>query len=127
MQDNTKILAYRGYISHCMIERSVPQSVQQKIIRQYCKENEIEFLLSATEFEAHTTMLDAIKEDGIVMYSIFCMPKEKSARERLYQSGKDVRFAAENMKMDNELVEIVFGVYNARSQFPAITAYLQQA
>jgi sporadic carbohydrate cluster protein (TIGR04323 family) len=110
-----------------MIERSVPQSIQQMVIRNYCEKNGLHFLLSATEWEGHTTMLDAIKEDGIVMYSIFCMPKGKAARERLYASGKDVHFAAENMKMNPELVETVFGVYNGRNQLPAIIAYLNQA
>lgn len=119
-------MGYRGYISHNMIERSVPQSIQQAVIRMYCEKNGLQFLLSATEFEGHTTMLDAIKEDGICMYSIFCMPRDKDARERLYASGKDVRFAAENMKMNRELVEIVFGVYDARSSICDTVARLKQ-
>lgn len=116
--------SYRGYISHTMIERSVPQSIQQSIIRQYCEKHGLQFLLSATEFEGHSIMLEAIKEDGIVMYSMFCMPKDKAARERLYASGKDICFAAENMKMDRKLVELVFGVYDARSSVCDTAAYL---
>lgn len=95
--------------------RSVPQSVQQKIIRQYCEQNELTFLLSATEFEGHDIMLRSIKEDCIVMYSMWCVPKDKEARQRLYDSGKDVRFAAENIKMDAEKLEIIFGVIDAGS------------
>ncbi len=120
-------MGYRGYISHCMIERSVPQNIQQQIIRAYCEKNGLNFLLSATEFEGETTMLEAIKEDGIVMYSIFCMPKSKNARQRIYDSKKNVRFAAENMKMNKELVEIVFGVYDARSSVCDTVAYLKSA
>lgn len=114
-------MAYRGYISHCMWgKRSVPQNVQQQIIRQYCEKNGLQFLLSATEFEGQTIMLDAIKEHGIVMYSIFCMPKDKKARKKLYNSGKEVHFAAENMTMNRELVEIAFYVseYHGGNVFP---------
>lgn len=109
--------------------RSVPQSVQQKIIRQYCEQNGLQFLLSATEFEGHRIMLDAIKEDGIVMYSIFCMPQSKEARRRLYASGKDIHFAAENMKMNKDLIETTFYIseYHASDEFRYTIAYLNQA
>lgn len=109
-----------------MIERSVPQSIQQQVIRNYCEKNGLKFLLSATEFEGQTTMLDGIKEDGIVMYSIFCMPKDRADRKMLYVSGKDVRFAAENMTMNPELVETVFEVYHARSSIHHTATYLKQ-
>lgn len=106
----------RGYIGHDMQGgRSAPQSVQQRIIRQYCEQNGLEFCLSATEFEGQSIMLNSIKEDVIVMYSIWNMPKDREARQRLYDSGKEVHFAAENMKMDAEKLEIIFGVINAGS------------
>lgn len=118
---------YRGYITSNMLERSVPQHIQQQVIRDYCARNELNFLLSATEYlmDGSTLILDAIQEIGIVMYSIFCMPKNKEARQRLYDSDKDVRFAAENIKMDRNLIEIVFGVYNARSSICDTAAYLK--
>lgn len=108
--------------------RSTPQNVQQSIIRQYCEKNKLNFLLSATEFDGKTIMLDSIKEKGIVMYSIFCMPKEKKERKKLYNSGKDIHFAAENMKMNRELVEIAYHVseYHGRSIFPDTIAYFNK-
>lgn len=74
-------------------------------------------------------MLDAIKENGIVMYSIFCMPKDKSSRKKLYNSGKDVHFAAENMTMNKELIETTFkiGEWSGTSKFRDAIAYLKQA
>lgn len=110
--------------------RSVPQNVQQQIIRAYCEKNGLQFLLSATEFENHTTMLDAIQEAGIVMYSIFCLPKDKDARMRLYNSDKDVRFAAENIhKIDIDFLETTFKINElyARDELPAIVAQLNKA
>lgn len=74
-------------------------------------------------------MLEGIKEIGIAMYSLFCMPRSKAARERLYTSGKDVRFAAENMAMNPELVELTFYVseYHESSEFYNTVAYLNEA
>lgn len=116
----------RGYIYHSMIERSVPQNIQQQVIRAYCEKNNLQFLLSATEFHGHTIMLESIKENIIVMYSLFCMPLLKEARERLYASGKKIHFAAENMRMAKDLVETVFGVYHARSSVRDTVARLKQ-
>lgn len=121
----------RGYITHTMQgSRSVPQSVQQKIIRQYCEQNGLQFLLSATEFEGHAIMLEGIKEDCICMYSIWCMPRDKEARKRLYASEKEIRFAAENIhKLDSEFLEIVFAIedYHGSNEFRDTIAYLKQA
>lgn len=82
--------------------RSVPQHIQQQVIRAYCERHGMKFLLSATEYvmEGSTMMLDAILQedtDGIVMYSMFLMPKDKQKR---LEAGKhkDIRFAAENCR-----------------------------
>jgi sporadic carbohydrate cluster protein (TIGR04323 family) len=102
---------YRGYINSNMMERSVPQNVQQAIIRSYCDRNGYTFLLSATEYmlEGCTRMLDAaMKEDidGIVMYSLWCMPKCKEKRQMLYEWDKPIHFAAENMKCNKSIEDI---------------------
>ncbi len=94
-----------------MIERSVPQNVQQAIIRAYCERNGHTFLLSATEYmiEGCTVMLEAaMKEniDGIVMYSLWCMPKCHQKRQMLYDWGKPIYFAAENMKCEPKIEDI---------------------
>lgn len=112
--------------------RSVPQSVQQLVIRNYCEKNGLEFLLSATEFAGQTMMFDSIKELGIVFYSIWLLPENKTKRQKIYNSGKDIRFAAENLRLNPqtiELIEITFYIreYHAGSQFCDTIAYLKQA
>ncbi len=72
-------------------------------------------------------MLESIKEDVIVMYSMWCMPRSKEARKRLYDSGKEVHFAAENMRMNAELLETIFGVVDAASSVHHTVTYLKQA
>ena len=103
----------RGYITHTLqAGRSVPQRIQQLVIRDYCQQHGLEFLLSATEFEGHSIMLESIKEPVVVMYSIWCLPRSREARKRLYESGIEVHFAAENIKMNPEELETIFSVVN---------------
>lgn len=95
---------YRGYITSHMQERSVPQHIQQMVIREYCKKNEFDFLLSATEYHEGTKMLISILQEdiaGVVMYSIFQMPTDKTKRYEIYYYGR-LHFAAENMCVTNK-------------------------
>ncbi len=109
-----------------MRERSVPQHVQQLVIRGYCQRQGFEFLLSATEYHEGSMMLDALLEsdiEGIVFYSIFLLPIDKEVRKRLYESNKEIRFAAENIHNINvDLFETIIKVneYHARSEFLTI-------
>lgn len=89
-------MGYRGYIGSRFHDgRSVPQNVQQLVIRDYCQRNGFEFLLSATEYcmPESTMMLDAIlqeENEGIIMYSIGLLPRKR------YDFKKPIHFAAEN-------------------------------
>lgn len=91
---------YRGYISSQMLERSVPQYVQQLVIRDFCQKNGLKFLLSATEYHEGVLMLKNIISDdsiiGIVFYSIFQLPKDYNF---IFHTGKQIFFAAENMRV----------------------------
>lgn len=107
------IQGYRGYIGSRMIERSVPQHIQQLVIRDYCNKNGLKFLLSATEYcmDGSTFILESLLKEniqGIVFYSIFLMPTDKEKRNLVYESGKDIRFAAENTILNRELIETTF-------------------
>lgn len=108
-----------------MMERSVPQSVQQQIIRAYCERLELEFMLSTTEYTLPncTIMLEnALRElsslDGICAYSIWTLPEDKNKRLAIYESilvaNKVMLFAAENMSIrtreDVEKIEDIFMV-----------------
>jgi len=111
----------RGYISHKMTNgRSVPQSIQQQVIRNYCEKNGLKFLLSATEFEGQRIMLNSIKESVIVMYSIFQWP-------RGWKTDKDVRFAAENCRYTPDMDELfdlihIMGKYNSSEVVTCLSA-----
>lgn len=107
---------YRGYISSQMADRSVPQNVQQLVIRDYCARNGQEFLLSATEYcFGGTMMLHAIKERGIVFYSLWQLHDLSILRR------KECHFAAENIKATTaeeirkiEDIWLLRGILNAK-------------
>jgi len=126
-------VGYRGYIGINMNNgRSVPQHIQQLIIRDYCEKNDLKFLLSATEYHSGIMMLYSLLEsdlDGIVFYSIGLMPKSQEARQRLYKSGKDIRFAAENLRINIPLIEttIKVGEWHGTSQFCDTVTRCKQA
>lgn len=106
--------------------RSVPQSIQQLVIRNYCEKNGFKFLLSATEFEGQTIMFESIKEENVIFYSIWNLPKSKEKRRIIYNSGKNIRFAAENLDLDVELLETIFGVLDAGSTICDAIARIKQ-
>lgn len=116
---------YRGYIHSNMLERSVPQSIQQQVIRAYCERLGLEFMLSATEYTIPgcTVMLEtALRElsviDGICAYSIWALPEDKAKRMAVYKTvidaNKVMLFAAENIsirtKVDVGKLEDIFMV-----------------
>lgn len=100
---------YRGYISSNMQERSVPQNIQQLVIRDYCKRNGLEFLLSTTEYGNGYIMLNSLVDnksiEGLVMYSIWQLPGDKLERINIIFNGMllpgKIHFAAENIRMVN--------------------------
>ena len=90
--------------------RCVPQHIQQQVIRNYCAQNDLEFLLSGTEYCMGGAMiLDAMLEediDGIVAYSIFLLPEgyamQRNMLERCKGASKDMHFAAEGVKASGD-------------------------
>ena len=80
-----KIKTVRGYIfSRKFLDERVPQHVQNIVIRDYCKNNNLQYLLSSTEYileDSHLMMQQLMNEikktDGIVAYSLFQLPKIK--------------------------------------------------
>ena len=100
---------YRGYIGTRMEGgRSVPQSVQQLVIRDYCRRRGLPYLLAATEYRmaGSTLILDGVLDeldglDGIVMYSLFLLPAARAVREavvrRILERGRTLHLAAEGV------------------------------
>lgn len=110
-QSNRK--GYRGYINARMeMGRSVPQHIQQLVMRDYCKNKNLTFLLSATEYRMPgcTLILDAVLEEldhleGILFYSIYLLPASREKRMALYQKlfdkGCELHAAAEGIVIRN--------------------------
>ena len=103
----------RGYIfSRPFLEERVPQHVQNIIIRDYCKRNNFEYLLSATEYampNSEIMLRQIVNElngiDGIVAYSIFQLPQNKISRshiiDKILEKKKEIHFACESMYIKN--------------------------
>ena len=75
----------RGYIfSRPFMGERVPQHVQNLVIRDYCERNQLQFLLSATEYampNCHLIFEQILIElsdlHGIVAYSLFQLPENE--------------------------------------------------
>ncbi len=102
----------KGYIfSRSFLGESVPQKVQNLVIRQYCEKNNYEFQLSAVEYamdDCHLALLGTLKKikklNGIVMYSLFQLPEDDSLRNDIYKKlkkeDKQIHFALENYNLN---------------------------
>ena len=104
----------RGYIfSRPFLGERVPQHVQNLVIRDYCNKQSLQYLLSATEYamaNSHLILQQVLEElsilDGIVFYSLFLLPEDKTERDRVINSilkkGKTIYFAVEGLRMNNK-------------------------
>jgi sporadic carbohydrate cluster protein (TIGR04323 family) len=104
-------LQLRGYIfSRPFLEERVPQHVQNIVIKNFCEQNNFQFLLSATEYAMKGSsymlekiLLDLSKVDGIIMYSMFQLPENKDYREkiilRIINNKKKIYFACEKFSI----------------------------
>ena len=110
----------RGYIfSRPFMGERVPQHVQNIIIRDYCKSNALQYLLSASEYKMNNSFLilkDLVSNlkdvDGIITYSLFQLPSDYDERNSILaevvKKKKFILFAVEQMKVSSqkELIHI---------------------
>ncbi len=99
----------RGYIfSREFMGERIPQSVQNLLVRDFCKNNNLKFNLHAVEYAMPENFLifeSCIREldylDAIVAYSLFQMPKNDSKRikffNKIIKKNKKIYFALENL------------------------------
>ena len=104
----------RGYISsRPFLGERVPQHVQNLVIRDYCNKQNLQYLLSATEYamaNSHLVLQQVLEElsklDGIVFYSLFLLPEDKTERDRvinfILKKEKTIYFAVEGLRMNNK-------------------------
>ena len=120
----------RGYIKSGEFRgQRVPQHIQNRIVRQYCHERGLGYVLARSEysFKDCSCHLEAAFNDQypvIVAYSMLILPEEPKRRRELYKklikSGKEIHFACEDMKIkrndfENSLktIELMICCYDA--------------
>jgi sporadic carbohydrate cluster protein (TIGR04323 family) len=103
----------KGYIfSRPFFKERAPQHIQNIIIRDFCKNNNLHYSLSAVEFameESFKTLNEIINNmnnlDGIVAYSLFQLPVNDEARKKIVNKiinkNKTIYFALEDLKISN--------------------------
>jgi len=114
----------RGYnFSRPFMGERVPQHVQNIVIREYCERNQLQYLLSSSEYameNCHLVLMQVLNElnliDGIVAYSLFQLPENINQRKLIYSKindqNKSMHFAVENMRAssieDFDRIEILW-------------------
>ena len=81
----------KGYIfSRPFFDERAPQHIQNIVIRNFCKQNSLHFLLSASEYRMKNNysiledLLNNSKDfDGIVAYSLLMLPENDTMRNRI--------------------------------------------
>ncbi len=110
----------RGYIfSRSFMGERVPQHIQNMVIRNYCNEKKLHYLLSATEYSMQNSSLileEVINElkniHGIVAYSLFQLPENDIMRLKILKiflkRKKKFFFANENFifSSKNDLIKL---------------------
>ncbi|MDC3206104.1 hypothetical protein OA961_01620 [Candidatus Pelagibacter sp.] len=118
------MLNVRGYIfSRSFFGERVPQHIQNIVIRDFCKKNKLNYNLSLVEYAMKDsyTMFNQIinqidKFDGVVLYSLFQLPKSDKVRNNLCNNilnkNKKIYFANENRvvksKFELEKINIIW-------------------
>ena len=99
----------RGYIfSRPFMGERAPQHVQNIVIKDFCKNNSLEYSLSVSEYKMENSFLilnDLLKKmrniDGIVAYSLFQLPTDNNKRNRILKKiinkKKFICFAVEKI------------------------------
>ena len=101
----------RGYIfSRSFLDERVPQNVQNLVIREFCKKENLFYNLSACEYamsNCYKILYQLIRElknlDGIVTYSVFQLPADNEKRNKVLKQMLKLKkifyFALEDLKL----------------------------
>jgi sporadic carbohydrate cluster protein (TIGR04323 family) len=112
------------------MEERVPQHVQNIIIRDYCANKNIHYLLSATEYAMENSSLilkqltnDLPSIDGIVAYSVFQMPEDDTERQSIFSKilslKKEMHFAVEGLSLhDNDSFNRIEDIWQVKKTMP---------
>ena len=120
-----KITKVRGYVfCRSFMGERVPTHVQNLVIRQFCKEKKLEYLLSGVQnaMKDSSLILDNLIDDednnGIIAYSLFQLPFNDKKRNDIYKKiirkKKLLLFAVEkksvSTKADINLIEQIWKI-----------------
>ena len=121
----------RGYIfSRSFMGERVPQHVQNIVIRDYCEKNNLFYLLSSVEYameDCHLMLEQVLNEiksiDGIVVYSLFQLPKNEKLRLKIYKkilnSKKEMHFSVEGLKIKSKKdVDKLESIWSVKQSLP---------
>ena len=127
---------FQGYVTSRPLQgQRVPQHVQNLVIRDYCKNRGMTYLLSGTEYAIPGSsmilqqLLDGLEQlDGIVLYSLFQLPESPGARREVYQhvlaQKKSLHFAVESLVLQEEhdcqRLEDIWGVFHVMQHVPNV-------
>lgn len=114
----------KGYIfSRPFMGERVPQSIQNMLLREYCKKKNYNFHLSSVEYcidgsfiHLNNLVNNLKKYDGILAYSLFQLPAEPNARSELLlkilKHKKSFHCAIEDIEIkDKESIEKINDIW----------------
>ena len=102
------MLNVRGYIfSRSFFNERVPQHIQNIVIRDFCKKNNLNYNLSLVEYAmkgSYTMFNQLVNEidsfEGVVLYSLFQLPESNEVRnilcKKMLKKNKKIYFATES-------------------------------
>jgi sporadic carbohydrate cluster protein (TIGR04323 family) len=109
----------------------VAQHIQNIMLRDYCNKIEAEYLLSGTEYAMKDSYLilneliyEIPKTDGIVAFSLFQLPEDKSLRSGIYEEillrGGELHFALEGLRITNNTeINRIENIWSVRQTLPS--------
>jgi len=132
----------RGYMfSRDFMGERVPQHIQNQVIRNYCNDNNYEYLLSAVEYAMIDSqlilnqLLDQSKNiDGIGFYSLFQLPEDDQKRQKflkkVIEKKKFICFCSENFilkkYLDIERINIIWLIKKKMPNYSIKHEYLKK-
>ena len=122
----------RGYMtSRPFMGERVPQHIQNQVIRNFCIQNNFQYLLSVVEYSMVNSSLilnqlfnETKKINGVGFYSLFQLPENDSQRnkflKKIIKKKKFVFFSVENLILsspkDIERIETIWLIKKVMSK-----------
>jgi len=128
----------RGYVaSRPFMGERVAQHVQNIVLRDYCNKIEAKYLLSGTEYAMENSYLilnelihEIPKIDGIVAFSLFQLPEDKTLRSKIYEGilsrNGEFHFALEGLRVTNYMeINRIENIWMVRQILPSCPVHVK--